>query len=135
MRDVGLLGHARRYLTASRLELRMASRAATSKSLSAIEIERLTVDLAAGRKPRVWFTTDAVGIDVGRSGTLVAIADHVEPDFLRVKPSVCTDVLAFSPSELTLTRPAERRVSAPHPTDPAGDRACGSAPGSARRSG
>ncbi|MBF6169899.1 hypothetical protein [Nocardia blacklockiae] len=83
----------------------MPSRRTAPKALSDIDIRQLAADLAAGRSPTVWFTSAAVGIEEGRSGTLVAIADPAEPDHLRVRPSRCTDVLAFSPSELTRTRP------------------------------
>ncbi|MFF0489083.1 hypothetical protein ACFYTQ_08660 [Nocardia sp. NPDC004068] len=79
------------------------------KPLSDTEIRQLMADLEAGRHPTVWFTPQAVGIPEGRSGKIIAIADPSEPDFLRVRPAGVNDTLAFSPAELTLTRPARRR--------------------------
>ncbi|WP_157124634.1 hypothetical protein [Nocardia pseudovaccinii] len=86
----------------------MPSRPTEQNSLSDTEIRQLAAALAAGRSPTVWFTSAAVGIAEGRSGTLVAVADPSEPDHLRVRPSRSADTLAFSPIELTLARPAPR---------------------------
>ncbi|NNH68819.1 hypothetical protein HLB23_02835 [Nocardia uniformis] len=87
----------------------MSSPRPAPNSLSDAEIERLSAEIDAGGAPTVWFTAAAVGIDEGRSGKVVAVADRAEPDFLRVRPSGSTDTLAFSPNELTLDRPARRR--------------------------
>ncbi|WP_067540697.1 hypothetical protein [Nocardia crassostreae] len=81
----------------------------TANSLSDNEIQRLASEIAAGRSPLVWFTADAVGIAEGRSGKVIALADPSDPDYVRVRPTGSTDILSFSPVELTLTRPARRR--------------------------
>ncbi|MCM6771889.1 hypothetical protein NDR87_03650 [Nocardia sp. CDC159] len=80
----------------------------TSKSLSDSEIRQLAARIEAGQKPTVWFTAAAVGIEAGRSGKVVGMADPSEPDYLRVRPAGSTDTLAFSPSELTLASPHRR---------------------------
>ncbi|MFF3224129.1 hypothetical protein ACFYV7_15155 [Nocardia suismassiliense] len=77
--------------------------------MSDIDLQRLAAELVEGRSPTVWFTADAVGVQEGGSGKLIAIADPAEPDHLRVKPAGSADTLAFSPAELTLTRPARRQ--------------------------
>ncbi|WP_433717383.1 hypothetical protein ACQP2U_43425 (plasmid) [Nocardia sp. CA-084685] len=79
--------------------------------MSSTELQQLAADIEAGRSPTVWFTDAAVGIDQGRSGKLIEIADPTEPDHLRVKPAGSSDTLAFSPTELTLTKPARRRTT------------------------
>ncbi|WP_162958209.1 hypothetical protein [Nocardia yunnanensis] len=84
----------------------MSTRPAKSTSLSDTEIQRIAAQLAVGRPPRVWFTADAVGMTEGHSGRVVALADPTEPDYLRVRPAGTDDVLAFSPTELSLTKPS-----------------------------
>ena len=86
----------------------MPSHRTEPNPLSDTEVRRIAADIDAGRPPTVWFTADAVGITEGRSGKVVALADPSEPDYLRVRPTGSTDVLAFSPTELTLARPARR---------------------------
>ncbi|WP_036569396.1 hypothetical protein, partial [Nocardia sp. BMG51109] len=93
----------------------MPSHQTGQKPLSDSEIRQIAADIDAGRPPTVWFTADAVGITEGRSGKVVALADPSEPDYLRVRPTGSTDVLAFSPTELTLARPARRRAAQQHP--------------------
>ncbi|MBF6183148.1 MULTISPECIES: hypothetical protein [Nocardia] len=83
----------------------MPSRRSAKNSLSDSDIRQLAAAVDAGRSPTVWFTADAVGIEEGRSGKVVAVADPGEPDFLHVRPAGSGDTLAFSPTELTLTRP------------------------------
>ncbi|RDI63896.1 hypothetical protein [Nocardia pseudobrasiliensis] len=88
----------------------MPSHRTQPKPLSDSEIRRIAADVEAGRRRTVWFTADAVGMTEGRSGKVVAVADRSEPDYLRVRPSGSSDTLAFSPAELTLTRP-ERQAA------------------------
>ncbi len=99
----------------TRPEHTVPSHRATPIALSDNQIQTLATELAAGRSPTVWFTADAVGIDPSRSGKVVALSDPAEPDWIRVRPAGSTDTLAFSPSELTLTRPARRQNR--HTTD------------------
>ncbi|MFJ4655213.1 hypothetical protein ACIP5Y_28385 [Nocardia sp. NPDC088792] len=87
----------------------MTTRRNTSTSLSDTDIQRIAAEVEAGRSPRVWFTADAVGIDEGRSGKVVAVADPTEPDYLHVLPTGSDDALAFSPDELSITRPPRRQ--------------------------
>lgn len=58
----------------------------------------------------VWFTPSAVGVPAGGSAKIVAFADTAEGDYVQVRPSGSKDVLSFSPSELTRTRPPRRKV-------------------------
>jgi hypothetical protein len=81
-------------------------------SLSDQDLAQLRRELAAGRPPTVWFTPNAVGVEAGRSAKIVAFADTAEGDYVQVKPTGSKDVLSFSPSELTLTRPPRRKPSA-----------------------
>lgn len=94
----------------------MLSQRTAPNSLSDAQIRQLSTDIAAGCSPTVWFTSDAVGINEGRSGKVIALADPTEPDYLRVRPTGSTDTLAFSPTELTLTRPTRRRTTSEQPT-------------------
>jgi len=89
----------------------------TPTPLSAQEIAGLRGDLAAGRQPVVWFTPVAVGVDPGRSAKVVALAEPAEGDFVQVRPTGSTDVLSFSPSELTQVKPPRRRKDS-KPADP-----------------
>ncbi|MEU0541201.1 hypothetical protein ABZ319_15145 [Nocardia sp. NPDC005978] len=77
--------------------------------LSDSEIQQIASDLANGRPRVVWFTTAAVGMETGRSGKVIAIGDPAEDEFLRVRPTGSKDVLAFSPAEVTLTKPRQLR--------------------------
>ena len=86
----------------------MSARRTKPQPLSDTEIRQIAADLAAGRPPMVWFTADAVGVPEGRSGKVLALGDPAEGDFLQVKPTGSKDVLSFSPTEVTLTKPARR---------------------------
>lgn len=77
--------------------------------LSDAEIRQIVADVGAGRQRRVWFTSAAVGVGKVRSGTVLEVGDRAEPDFLRIKPAGSSDVLSFSPLEVTLIEPARRR--------------------------
>ncbi|MFC9894132.1 DUF6319 family protein [Nocardia sp. NPDC127579] len=75
------------------------------KPLSDTEIEQIATDIAGGHPPMVWFTAAAVGVPAGRSGKVVALGDPADGDFLQVRPTGSKDVLSFSPTEVTLTKP------------------------------
>ncbi|MFG1791360.1 DUF6319 family protein [Nocardia sp. NPDC049149] len=75
------------------------------KPLSDSEIERIATDIAGGRPPMVWFTAAAVGVPEGRSGKVISLGDPADGDFLQVRPTGSKDVLSFSPTEVTLTKP------------------------------
>lgn len=79
--------------------------------LSDTEIQQIATDIAGGRPPMVWFTAAAVGVPEGRSGKVVEIGDRSESDFLRVKPTGSKDVLSFSPTEVTLTKPPRDKAA------------------------
>jgi Family of unknown function (DUF6319) len=83
-------------------------------SLSDEDLARLRSELAEGRPPMVWFTSAAVGVPAGGSAKVVAFDEPAEGDFIQVRPTGSKDVLSFSPSELTTTRPP-RRKAAPKP--------------------
>jgi hypothetical protein len=85
-------------------------------SLSDQDLEQLRGELAAGRSPMVWFTSAAVGVPAGGSAKIVAFADTAEGDYVQVRPTGSKDVLSFSPSELTRTRPPRRRATPPKAT-------------------
>ena len=89
----------------------MSTHPTAACSLSDNDIQHLAAEIAQGRRPTVWFTTAAVGMDAGRSGKVVAVADPTEPDCIQVTPTGSHDTLAFGPTELTLTRPARRRTT------------------------
>jgi hypothetical protein len=93
----------------------MSSRRTKPQPLSDTEIRQITADLAAGRPPMVWFTSEAVGVPEGRSGKVLALGDPAEGDFLQVRPTGSKDVLSFSPTEVTLTKPARRTAPAAKP--------------------
>ncbi|MCM6778600.1 DUF6319 family protein [Nocardia sp. CDC159] len=90
----------------------MSSRRTKPQPLSDTEIRQIATDIAGGRPPMVWFTAAAVGVPEGRSGKVVALGDPAEGDFLQVRPTGSKDVLSFSPTEVTLTKPARRTPSA-----------------------
>lgn len=81
-------------------------------SLSDDDLAQLRAELAAGRPPMVWFTSAAVGVPAGGSAKIVAFADTAEGDFIQVRPTGSKDVLSFSPSELTRTRPPRKKAAA-----------------------
>lgn len=91
--------------------------------LSAEQIDQLRAELADGRRPMVWFTPAAVGVDAGRSAKVLAIGDPPDGDFIQVRPTGSQDELSFSPNELTMEKPARRKKTAeppaPEPTPPA----------------
>lgn len=82
------------------------------KPLSDTEIQQIATEIAGGRPPMVWFTATAVGVQEGRSGKVVSLGDPADGDFLQVRPTGSKDVLSFSPTEVTLTKP-------PRPATPA----------------
>ncbi|MFF3573503.1 DUF6319 family protein [Nocardia jiangxiensis] len=88
--------------------------------MSDTEIRQIAADLAADRPPMVWFTAEAVGVPEGRSGKVLALGDPAEGDFLQVRPTGSKDVLSFSPTEVTLTKPA-RRTAPPAAAKPRKD--------------
>ncbi|MGW0249977.1 DUF6319 family protein [Nocardia goodfellowii] len=75
------------------------------KPLSDTEIQQIAQDIEGGRPPMVWFTAAAVGVPEGRSGKVVSLGDPADGDFLQVRPTGSKDVLSFSPTEVTLTKP------------------------------
>lgn len=83
------------------------------KPLSDTEIQHIADEVSAGRPPMVWFTAAAVGVDEGRSGKVVALGDPADGDYLQVRPTGSKDVLSFSPTEVTLTKPSRDRVPGP----------------------
>lgn len=88
--------------------------------LSDEQIAQLQADVDAGGRPVVWFTPAAVGVDAGRSAKVVAVGEPAEGDFIQVRPAGSTDVLSFSPAELTLAKPLRpRRVASAPATAPA----------------
>lgn len=81
------------------------------RPLSDTEIQQIATQIADGRPPMVWFTAAAVGVPEGRSGKVIALGDPSDGDFLQVRPTGSKDVLSFSPTEVTLTKPP--RAAAP----------------------
>ena len=94
----------------------------TPQSLSESDIQHLAAELERGRHPTVWFTSTAVGMEADRSGKVVGLAEPGDPDFIQVKPAGTRDTLAFSPAELSLTRPARRPASRRRPSLPSRSR-------------
>ncbi|MQY31204.1 DUF6319 family protein [Nocardia aurantia] len=86
----------------------MSSRRTKPQPLSDTEIRQIAAEITAGTPPMVWFTAEAVGVPEGRSGKVVALGDPTEGDFLQVRPTGSKDVLSFSPTEVTLIKPARR---------------------------
>jgi hypothetical protein len=82
-----------------------------TRSLSEQEVQQLHAELATGASPTVWFTSSAVGVPQGRSGKVMAFTEPAEGDFVQVRPGGSKDVLSFSPTELTLTRPARQHAT------------------------
>ena len=85
---------------------------AQAGSLSDEDVEHLRDELVRGREPTVWFTTEAVGVEAGKSARVVGLSDPVEGDYIQVRPAGSHDELSFSPSELTLERPGRKRSPA-----------------------
>ncbi|WP_406232305.1 DUF6319 family protein [Nocardia sp. NBC_01009] len=83
----------------------MPSSRTKPQPLSDTEIQQIATDIAGGRPPMVWFTAAAVGVPEGRSGKVLELDDPSVGDFLRVRPTGSKDVLSFSPTEVTLTKP------------------------------
>ncbi|HEV2780986.1 MAG TPA: cell wall anchor protein, partial [Actinophytocola sp.] len=81
-------------------------------SLSDEDLAQLRDELAGGRAPMVWFTPAAVGVPAGGSAKVVAFDEPGEGDFIQVRPTGSKDVLSFSPSELTRTRPPRKKAVA-----------------------
>ncbi|MEV5649884.1 DUF6319 family protein [Nocardia sp. NPDC052254] len=86
----------------------MSSPRTKPQPLSDTEIRQITDELADGRPPMVWFTAAAVGVSEGRSGKVIALGDPAEGDFLQVRPTGSKDVMSFSPTEVTLAKPARK---------------------------
>ncbi|MEV0297752.1 DUF6319 family protein [Nocardia sp. NPDC050710] len=86
------------------------------KPLSDTDIQQIATDIEGGRPPMVWFTAAAVGVPEGRSGKVVALGDPADGDFLQVRPTGSKDVLSFSPTEVTLTKPPRAVTPAPKTT-------------------
>lgn len=86
----------------------MSSPRTKPQPLSDTEIRGIAAELADGRPPMVWFTPAAVGVSEGRSGKVVALGDPAEGDFLQVRPTGSKDVMSFSPTEVTLAKPARK---------------------------
>lgn len=78
-------------------------------TLSSDEVRQLRDELAEGRSPTVWFTSEAVGVPEGRSGKVIAIDEPAEGDFVQVRPAGSKDTLSFSASEITLVKPPRKR--------------------------
>ncbi|MFR9751297.1 DUF6319 family protein [Nocardia sp. 004] len=93
----------------------MPSPRTTPQPLSNSEIEQIATDIAGGRPPMVWFTAAAVGVPEGRSGKVIALGDPADGDFLQVRPTGSKDVLSFSPTEVTLTKPPRGPAGAAQP--------------------
>ncbi|ONM48226.1 DUF6319 family protein [Nocardia donostiensis] len=91
----------------------MSSPRTKPKPLSEQEIQQIAAEITEGRPPMVWFTAAAVGVPEGRSGKVVALGDPADGDFLQVRPTGSKDVLSFSPTEITLTKPPRDRAAAP----------------------
>ncbi|WP_239476740.1 DUF6319 family protein [Nocardia arizonensis] len=86
--------------------------------MSDTEIEQIAAEIEGGRPPMVWFTAAAVGVQAGRSGKVVALGDPADGDFLQVRPTGSKDVLSFSPSEVTMTKPPRAAGPAPKSAAP-----------------
>ncbi|MBF6149207.1 DUF6319 family protein [Nocardia nova] len=86
----------------------MSSPRTKPQPLSDTEIRQIAAELADGRPPMVWFTPAAVGVSEGRSGKVIALGDPADGDFLQVRPTGSKDVMSFSPTEVTLAKPARK---------------------------
>jgi hypothetical protein len=89
----------------------MSPRQEKPQPLSDTDIQSIAADLGRGNQPMVWFTSLAIGVEEGRSGKVVTLGDPDEGDFVHVKPTGSKDVLSFSPTEVTLTKPAPKRAA------------------------
>jgi hypothetical protein len=74
--------------------------------------------LSAGKPFTVWFTSAAVGVPANGSAKVISIDDAAEGDFIQVRPAGTRDTMFCSPSELTRTRSARKRVQRPAEPDP-----------------
>src|SRR5579863_9063756 len=90
----------------------MSSRQEKPQPLSEADIQSIAADLGRSVQPMVWFTSLAIGVEEGRSGKVVTLGNPDEGDFVHVKPTGSKDVLSFSPTEVTLTKPAPKRATA-----------------------
>jgi hypothetical protein len=101
--------------------------------LSEQDLVEARQELAAGRPLTVWFTPAAVGVPANGSAKVISIDEVAEGDFIQVKPAGSRDTMFCSPSELTRTRPARKKVQrpaerAPEPVVPPEKAAQASAP-------
>ncbi|MCP2257848.1 hypothetical protein LX15_001534 [Streptoalloteichus tenebrarius] len=92
------------------------------RPLSQEELDQLRAELGAGQQPTVWFTSAAVGVEAGRSGRVVDLGDPADGDFIQVRPTGSKDVLSFSATEVTMTKPERKKKAA----GPRGGRAAAS---------
>jgi hypothetical protein len=81
--------------------------------LSEQDLVEARQELAAGRPLTVWFTPAAVGVPANGSAKVISIDEVAEGDFIQVKPAGSRDTMFCSPSELTRTRPARKKVQRP----------------------
>ncbi|WP_433298160.1 DUF6319 family protein [Pseudonocardia sp. CA-142604] len=81
--------------------------------LSEQDLAEARQELAAGRPLTVWFTPAAVGVPANGSAKVISIDEVAEGDFIQVKPAGSRDTMFCSPSELTRTRPARKKVQRP----------------------
>jgi hypothetical protein len=81
--------------------------------LSEQDLVEARQELSAGRPLTVWFTSSAVGVPANGSAKVISIDDAAEGDFIQVRPAGSRDTMFCSPSELTRTRPARKRVQRP----------------------
>jgi hypothetical protein len=91
--------------------------------LSEQDLVEARQELAAGRPLTVWFTPAAVGVPANGSAKVISIDEVAEGDFIQVRPAGSRDTMFCSPSELTRTRPARKKVQrraerAPEPIVP-----------------
>jgi hypothetical protein len=81
--------------------------------LSEQDLVEARQELAAGRPLTVWFTPAAVGVPANGSAKVISIDEVAEGDFIQVRPAGSRDTMFCSPSELTRTRPARKKVQRP----------------------
>jgi hypothetical protein len=81
--------------------------------LSEQDLAEARQELAAGRPLTVWFTPAAVGVPANGSAKVISIDEVAEGDFIQVRPAGSRDTMFCSPSELTRTRPARKKVQRP----------------------
>ncbi|WP_157117427.1 hypothetical protein [Nocardia vaccinii] len=58
------------------------------QSLSDSDIQQITEEIVGGRARTVWFTTETIGMQAGRSGKVIAMAAPDEIDFCGCGPPV-----------------------------------------------